>query len=119
MAEPTDLVVIEPDGTMKVVGRGAERRLRDREGRYRLAVDAPGLLILRKEGAEDGQGTRVGMAGELLSRTSVLEVVNVIATAGWRGELHIHDGDSARILYVDQSAPCSTEYSIPCNLRKH
>ncbi|MGF1464676.1 MAG: DUF4388 domain-containing protein [Sandaracinaceae bacterium] len=105
MGEPTDLVVIEPEGIVRVVGRGAERRLRDRSGRYHLVVDAPGLLILRRQIDPDRErGTRVGMSGELLTRTSVLEIVNVIATAGWRGELHIFDGVSQRILFVDQSA---------------
>lgn len=108
MPDATDLVVIETDGKIRVAGRGAERRLRDRHGRYRLVVDAPGLVILREEFNPDlgplGAGTRVAMAGELLSRTSVLEVVNIIASAGWRGELHIFDGATHRVLAIDQSA---------------
>lgn len=106
MAEPTDLVIIGADGSVRVAGRAADRRLRDRAGRYRLVTDAPGLLILREEldGERASSGTRVAMAGELLSRTSVLEVVNIIATLGWRGELHIFDGQSHRTLAVHQGA---------------
>jgi hypothetical protein len=106
VAEPTDLVVIGPDGSIRVAGRGAERRLRDRAGRYHLVADAPGLLILKEEtgGTSALQGTRVAMAGELLSRTSVLEVVNIVANANWRGELHVFDDDSHRVLAVDQGA---------------
>lgn len=102
------MVVIEADGTLRAVGRGAERRLRDRAGRYHLVVDAPGLIVLREhprdEDALRAAGTRVAMAGELLTRMSVLEVVNIIATSGWRGELHIFDGTSHRVLAVHQGA---------------
>ncbi len=106
MSEATDVVVIEADGRIRVAGRGAEQRLRDRAGRYHVVTDAPGLLILREDsGAPLGRaGTRVAMAGELLSRTAVLEVVNIVATVGWRGELHIFDGESHRVLAIDQSA---------------
>ncbi len=91
---------------MRIAGRAAERRLRDRAGRYRLVADAPGLVVLREASEGDGRGvggTRVAMAGELLSRTSVLEVVNMIATLGWRGELHIFD-DTHRVLAIHQGA---------------
>lgn len=106
MPEPTDLVVIEPDGSIRVAGRGAERRLRDRAGRYQLVVDAPGLLVLKASGDPDERRheTRVAMAGELLSRTSVLEVINIVANANWRGELHVFEEDCHRVLAVDQGA---------------
>ncbi|MBX3269341.1 MAG: DUF4388 domain-containing protein [Sandaracinaceae bacterium] len=105
MAEPTDLVVIGDDGTVRVVGRGAERRLRDRPGRYHLVVDAPGLLILRKDvEGTDARPTRIAMAGELLTGTSTLEVINIVATANWRGDLHVMDGQHHRVLSVSQGA---------------
>lgn len=106
VAEPTDLVVIGPDGSVRVAGRGAERRLRDRPGRYRLVVDAPGLLILKgeEEGADGSRGARMAMAGELLSRNSALEVLNLVASANWRGELHILTEDAHRTLAIDQGA---------------
>ena len=66
MAEPSDLVVVEADGSIRVPGRGADRRLRDRAGRYHLVVDAQGLLILR--GEQGASGPRVLMAGEVVWR---------------------------------------------------
>lgn len=122
MAEPTDLVLIEPDGSVRVVGRGAERRLRDRPGRYHLVSEVPGLLVLRRRGDEtqapetqapeghrqEAKGraeTRVAMAGQLLSRTSVLEIVNIIANANWRGELHVFaEPDTHRMLAIEEGA---------------
>lgn len=106
MSEPSDLVVIAADGGVKTVGRAAERRLRDRAGRYHLVIDVPGLVILREAGdeGEPPKGTRVAMAGELLTRTSVLEVVNIIANASWRGDLHVLDGECIRVLSINQGA---------------
>ncbi len=106
VAEPTDLVVIGDDGTVRVVGRGAERRLRDRPGRYHLVVDAPGLLILREDvvASIEKRPTRVAMAGELVTATSTLEVINIIATANWRGDLHVMDGITHRVLSMAQGA---------------
>ncbi|MDQ3033344.1 MAG: DUF4388 domain-containing protein [Myxococcota bacterium] len=104
MAEPNDLVIVEADGSVRVPGRGADRRLRDRAGRYRLVVDAAGLVILRGDRDPAGQAPRVLMAGEIISRTSVLELLNVIATAGWRGEMHVFAPDAHRVLAVDHGA---------------
>ncbi len=110
MAEPPDLVIVEADGSVRVPGRGADRRLRDRAGRYRLVADAPGLLVLRSEpGAESAESpasprARVLMAGEIVSRMTVLEMINVIASANWRGELHLYAPDGNRVLVLDQGA---------------
>ncbi|MFK7990233.1 MAG: DUF4388 domain-containing protein [Sandaracinaceae bacterium] len=104
MGEPSDLVVIDQDGSVRVAGRAAERRLRDRAGRYRLVVDTPGMVVLRHEETVGDEVTRIAMAGELLTRTSVLEIVNIVANANWRGVLHVFDGECHRVLAVDQGA---------------
>lgn len=106
MSEPSDLVVVEADGSVRVPGRAADRRLRDRAGRYRLIVDAHGLLMLRGEAPEAELATRarVLMAGEIVSRMTVLEVMNMIASSGWRGEMHVYGPDAHRTLAVDQGA---------------
>ncbi len=101
MAEPHDLVVIEADGSVRVPGRGADRRLRDRAGRYRLVVDAAGLVVLRGELSEGVGGPRILMSGEIVTRTSVLELVNIIASTGWRGELHVYSPVAQRVLGID------------------
>lgn len=110
MAEPSDLVIVEADGSVRVPGRGADRRLRDRAGRYRLVVDSTGLLVLRGEPTasvdrvDAAPAPRVLMAGEIVSRTSMLELMNVVASAGWRGEMHVFGPDAHRVLAVDQGA---------------
>ncbi len=97
-------MVVGSDGSIAVSGRSADRRLRSRSGRYALVTDAPGLLILRGEGAEAAPQRRVLMAGEVISRSTVLEVLNMIATAGWRGEMHVYARDATRMLAIDQGA---------------
>lgn len=106
VSDPPDLIVVQPDGTIRVLGRGAERRLRDEAGRYRLLFDVPGMLVLRREDQPGGAagGSRVIMAGEILHRMTVMEVINVIATSAWRGELHVFGPDSERVLTLDQGA---------------
>ncbi|MBX7192725.1 MAG: DUF4388 domain-containing protein [Sandaracinaceae bacterium] len=103
-APPQDLVVVEPDGSVRAPGRAADRKLRERAGRYRLVTDAAGLLILRGEDSEAAPVRRVLMSGEVISRTTVLEILNMIATASWRGEMHVFAPDATRVLAIDQGA---------------
>ena len=58
------------------------------------------MVMLR---SSDGEG-RVQMAGEILTRMSVMEMINVIATSNWIGELHIQATDVRRILVFDKGA---------------
>ena len=106
MAEPTNLIVIGADGTIRALGKGAEQRLKASSGRYQLVLEIPGLIVLRREaparaGAQP-TGPRVLMAGEIVNRTTVLELVNMIASANWRGDLRIFAPDSTRMLAFDQ-----------------
>jgi hypothetical protein len=118
VAEPPDLVIVEADGSVRVPGRGADRRLRDRSGRYRLVADAPGLLVLRHDPTDDDgipttPRARVLMAGEIVSRMTVLEMINVIATANWRGELYLYAPEGNRVLVLDQGALKSARSDHP------
>lgn len=118
MPEPLDLVIVEADGSVRVPGRGADRRLRDRAGRYRLVADAPGLIVLRRDESEEAgetktPRTRVLMAGEIVSRVTVLEMINVIASANWRGELYLYAPDGNRMLVLDHGALKSARSDHP------
>ena len=106
VAQRSDLVVIQPDGAVRALGREAEQRLRGRAGRYRLVADAKGLVVLRAEetAAELGAHPRVLLAGEIVSRMTVLEVVNMIASSGWRGEMHVFGPDHHRAMAIDHGA---------------
>lgn len=100
VAEPTDRILVTGDGTVRVAGKNLERRLRDRAGSYELVVDSPGMLLLRRAGAT----AKVLMAGEIVSRMTIMEVINIIATANWRGELTIYAAGGNQTLTFDQGA---------------
>lgn len=107
VSESSDFIVVRPDGLIDVNGREAAEHLASRQGAYRLVLDVEGLLILRgAQYVEPPPGAaRVLMAGEIVSRTTVLEVINVIATSGWRGDLHVFGGDGHhRALNIDKGA---------------
>ena len=102
MSEGATRIVVGEDGTIRV-DRGAKERLRERSGSYTLTADAPGLLILQRD--DKDRGGRVIMAGEILGRMTMLEVINVITNAGWRGELHVLAADGMRrVLTIDLAA---------------
>lgn len=97
-------VVLEANGTVKFEGRTLESRWQHLAGRYELVTDMPGLLVLRGEHVPVEARARVVMAGELLSRMSMMEVMGIIAQANWRGDLHVFGADAHRVLSFDQGA---------------
>ncbi len=84
--------LFEPDGEAKI-------HLRPSAGSYDLVVTGPQLIVLRSTGQ-----ARVQMAGEILTRMSVMEMINIIATSNWIGELHVHSADANRVLAFDKGA---------------
>lgn len=71
--------------------------MRDLAGGYRLAVDAPEMLVLQRvrEGS-DSPPSRLLMAGEIVGKMTMLDIVSVIANANWRGELSVDGEDGSR-----------------------
>lgn len=106
MSERTGPVVIGRDGSVQVSDRGAAERLQSHAGEHELVLGLPGLVVLRqpRSSREAQTATRVLMAGEIVSRMTVMEVINVIANASWRGELHVMGSDADRVLAFDQGA---------------
>lgn len=92
----------------------ARGRLTPHAGRYELSVDAPGLLVLQEESAPGHPRDRVLMAGEIVSRMTVVEVCNIVASTNWRGELLVVDPEGGRRgLTFDQGALKLAESSLP------
>jgi hypothetical protein len=81
-----DLAAAEP--------RAAARAARNGGGeRYRVVLEAGELVLLRRD--DGGAGPRVLMAGELVSASTVLDVINTVAASRWAGTLQVL-GDGAR-----------------------
>jgi hypothetical protein len=89
---------IGPDGLVRPSDE-ARDRLRRRWGAFELALDVPGVVVLRGE-----SHARLQMAGEILNRMSVMEIINIVATSNWRGDLHIVSPEATRVLFFDQGA---------------
>ena len=102
VTDQDDRVVVEPNGSIHVDGASLGSRLRNFSGRYQLLTDVPGLLVLRSDAVREDRATRALMAGEVVSRMTIMEILNIVAQANWRGELHVFSGDSHRVLSLDQ-----------------
>lgn len=106
MSDGSDRIVMGADGSIRV-GSAVEQRFRDCAGVYQVAVNAAGLIVLRREGRrnETGAGGRVIMAGEIITRMTMLEMISVVTNSNWRGELHVMGSEGThRVLTLDQGA---------------
>ncbi|MCA9581652.1 MAG: DUF4388 domain-containing protein [Myxococcales bacterium] len=104
---PDEVIRISTKGALSTEGKNTSRRLGKLAGTYGLTVDSPGMLVLRRQpgGTPQSGGNRVVMAGEVLSKMSVLETISVVANSNWRGELHVFGGDNEmNRLVFDQGA---------------
>ena len=115
VAKQPDRILIDADGAM-TADDDVRRRLREQAGAYRLFGEAPGLVVMRRElpgestppekeaAAEDdleleldleldlesGQidgGPRVVLAGEIISRMTLFQIIEIIAERGFQGDL--------------------------------
>jgi hypothetical protein len=101
---PTREVVVRADGSIVAAGATATEVLSERAGRYRLVEGPPGLLLLERIDADGSEPSRVLASGEIVAKTTVLEMVSFIGSNGWRGELMVLDGTYVRRLTMDQGA---------------
>lgn len=108
MARPR--IDIGPDGHLRP-SDDARDRLRFRQGSFELALDLPGVVVLCGEGH-----ARLQMAGEILGRMAVMEIINIVATSGWRGDLHVVSSEATRVLAFDQGALKGARSDAPIDL---
>lgn len=104
VSESSERVYIDSQGGVRAADESTIRRLAVVAGEYELIVEVPGLVLLAGSGDAKRRGSRVLMAGEIISRMTVMEVCNIIATTNWRGDLHVLGGGAHRILSFDQGA---------------
>lgn len=101
-----ELVRIDRDGIVKPVGLVAGQRLRAREGAYRI-LPAPGHVVFMRFTGEDGRrdqedGAIVRLSGEITAPGVMCDVIALLGQSGWRGELVVLDGESARSIFFDR-----------------
>ena len=105
-AARAELVRIDAFGVVRPAGEIASQRLRAREGAYRI-LPAPGHVVLMRYTGEDGRrdeedGAIVRLAGEITAPGVVCDVIGLVGQSGWRGELVVLDGESARSIFFDK-----------------
>src|SRR5437870_2363470 len=94
-----DRLVIETNGTLRVEGPELLRRLRSAAGRWRWIDASPDLALLTRRTRGETE-KRCLMAGEMITRTTVMEVVSMLAQFGWSGELSVLGGGTSRYLSI-------------------
>jgi hypothetical protein len=109
-----ELVLVNADGSVEVAGRATRDKLSQRAGRFRLVNGPNSLIILRRLQAEEDSGdARVLMAGEIISKSTILDVINMVINSQWRGELHVYGLDSYRRLSLDRAALRYASTDVP------
>ncbi|HEX2676456.1 MAG TPA: hypothetical protein VHM19_07445, partial [Polyangiales bacterium] len=88
-----DVIVIGPGGDIQDAGAGASAKLAEAAGRLRVFKLGADLVLLKRA---DRKSVRLLLAGEIASRTTLMEAVSVIAQAQWEGDLEIYAPGSWR-----------------------
>jgi hypothetical protein len=101
-----ELVRIDDDGVAHAIGTVASQRMRQREGAYRMLPAPQHVVFMRYTGEDgrrdDGDGAVVRIAGEIASAGCMLDILALVAQAGWKGVLTVFGGDSKRSILFDQ-----------------
>ncbi|MCR9160250.1 MAG: DUF4388 domain-containing protein [Nannocystaceae bacterium] len=128
MAKTPDRIEIDDEGSVSAEGE-TRRRLRDLAGPYRMFADAPGLIVLRREIRGDHEapvhdedeldaalgleidsghidaGVRVILAGEIINRMTLFQMIEIIAERGLHGDLTVlAAGGSTLAMRLSQGA---------------
>jgi hypothetical protein len=96
-------VRLGPDGRLAAVGVETASRLLQETGEYRVLGGPHHNFLLTRHVADARARTRVLMMGELVNRMTVVEIINLITSTAWSGELHIASPEGARVLTIAQS----------------
>jgi hypothetical protein len=99
-----DRVRIAPDGRITPSGSDPKRARFDFGTEYRVHPGPGGSLLWMRATTPNASAGRILMMGELLSRMTVVEVLNIVTSTNWRGEMHVVGPRGSRILTVDQGA---------------
>ncbi len=112
-----DRVVVDLDGSVRPEDDEARQRLSALAGRYRIAADAAGLILLKRDDGPSQSG-RVLMAGEIISRMTVMEIIGVIAQVQWRGELTLMSNPPAGVSSAALSSAALSSAALSSGIQR-
>jgi Domain of unknown function (DUF4388) len=112
----SELVRIDPAGVAHPIGNVASQRLRARTGAFRL-LPAPEHVVFMRYTGEDGRrdaedGAIVRLAGEITSPGAMCDVFALLGQTGWRGELVVLGGGTARSVFFDQGSVVGVQTNV-------
>lgn len=100
-----ELVLIDGKGVVHPLGEAATTRMRDREGAYRMLPTPRHLVFLRYTGADGRRdvedGAIVRLAGEITAPGAMCDVLAILGSSTWRGELVVMDGEHTRSVFFE------------------
>jgi hypothetical protein len=92
------------DGRLSPSGSEPASRLLKEAGEYSVARGPHQTFLLTRHVEDPRSRTRVLMMGELVNRMTVVEIINLVTSTAWTGELHIAGPEGTRVLTIAQSA---------------
>lgn len=95
--EDADVVVGE-DGSITLARPEIASALRVRAGLFSIVPSPPDMIVLKKLGAHN---SRVVLSGSITERSTLLEIVQFIATTAWVGELIVIEGETRRSIWFE------------------
>ncbi|MDP3278153.1 MAG: DUF4388 domain-containing protein [Deltaproteobacteria bacterium] len=96
--EDADVVVGE-DASITPRTVAAATKLRGRAGFYRLISTPRDVLIFRR--IDPSSSHRMALSGEIIERSTLLEIVQFVANVGWTGELVVQGEDARRSIIFE------------------
>lgn len=91
------------DGRLAAVGAEPQKLIKE-VGEYTVHGGPHQSFLLQRHVEDARLRTRVLMMGELVNRMTVVEIINLVTSTGWSGELHIASPEGTRVLTIEQSA---------------
>ena len=101
-----DRIRVSETGGLNVVAPALKARFAEDAGEYRAHEGPSGTWLLMPVPPDEARppAVRVLMMGELIHRMTVVEIINLVMSSNWRGELHLVGSAGRRVLSVDQGA---------------
>lgn len=100
-----ELVWIDTTGAAHPIGEEATRRMKAREGAFRVMPSPRHLVFLRfvgNDGRRDREdGPVVKLAGEITASGSMADVIAILGQVDWRGELVVQDSQATRSIFFE------------------
>lgn len=112
-----ELVRISDNGEAHAIGAVASRRMRERQGAFRMLPSPRHVVFMRYTG-EDGRrdaedGAVVRLAGEITAPAMLCDVLAMVSQARWAGELAVTAEDVQRSVFLENGNIVGVETSVP------